>query len=150
MDAKKFLKRLNILPKIIENCEIEKKMWEDRAYNTTAGGVSIAVQDQKGKNELHNMEKVQTSSCSDPVGVAVANYVDIEEKIAALKAEKEKAESIMEQLEPNHYEVLYKFYILEYRLYEIADSKKKSYSLISKYRKDGIDNLQKLLDSEKL
>lgn len=147
MTAQNFLNRLKKLPIIIENCELEKQMWEAKATNSTAGGVTIQLLNKKGEEELHNMERVQSSSCSDPVGIAVPNYVDLERKIAALKTEKKDAESILEQLEANQYDVLYKFYILEFRLYEIANDMNKSYSTICKIRKTGLNNLQLLLDS---
>lgn len=146
MEALIFLQRLKKLPKIIENCELQKKAWEDRAYNTTSGGVSVKIENKQGKEEIHNVEKVQSSSSSDPVGVAVPNYVDIERKIEGLKAEKEKSESILEQLHPNQYDIIYKFYILDFFIYEIADSLNKSTSYIEKTKKKGLENLQILLD----
>ena len=146
MTAHEFLQRLKILPKIIENCEIEKQKWEDRAYNTTSGGVTIKLLDKKGEEELHNMEKVQSSSCGDTVGIAVANYVDLERKIEALKAEKEGLENILEQLEPNQYDIIYKFFILKFYNYEIADVMDVSCSYVEKHKKKGLENLQNLLD----
>ncbi len=146
MDAIGFLERLKILPKIIENCELQKQDWKDKARKTTSSGVSVYIQNSKGEDELQNMEKVQSSSGGDPMGIAVANYVDIERKIEALKVEKEQIESILEQLPPNQYDIIYKFHILEFRVYEIADSLKKSTSFVEKTKKKGLENLQILLD----
>ena len=117
MLAQDFLNRLKILPKIIENCELQKQAWEDKAKNSTAGGVTIKLLNKKGEEELHNMEKVKSSSCCDPMAVAVISYVDLERKIEALKAEKAEAESILERLEPNQYDVIYKFDVLEFLQY---------------------------------
>lgn len=148
MDAQDFLKRLKILPKIIENCELQKQSWEDRAKNTTSGGVSVSVQNKKtGEIEKHNFEKVQSSSGGDSMAVAVVSYVDLERKIETLKSEKEWSENLLEQLEANQYDILYKFYILEFRNYEIAYNLKKSISYIEKEKKKGLINLQMLLDS---
>lgn len=147
MLAQEFLNRLKILPKIIENCELQKQRWEDKALNTTSGGVTVKLLDKKGEEELHNMEKVQASSGGDSMAVAVVSYVDLERKIEALKAEKEKAESILEQLEANQYDVLYKFFILEFTNYEIADFFNKSISYIEKTKNKGLKNLQILIDS---
>ena len=150
INAIDFLKRLKILPKIIENCELQKLNWKERAYSRTAGGESVNIYNEKtGEVERHNIEKVQASSSGDSMAVAVVSYVDIERKVKALKAEKEKAEIILEQLEPNHYDVLYKFYILEFRLYEIADSLNKSYSFVAKTRKKALKSLQTLLNCDK-
>lgn len=146
MEAQAFLNRLKKLPKIIENCELQKQSWEDKALNTTSGGVTVKLLDKKGEEEIHNKEKVNSSSCSDPVGVAVPNYVDLERKIEALKTEKETAESILEQLEANQYDVLYKFYILDFFVYEIAADFKKSVSYIEKTKKKGLENLQIIID----
>lgn len=146
MEALEFLERLKKLPKIIENCELQKQAWEDRARNTTSGGVSVKIKNKQGEEEIQNVEKVQSSSLSDPVGVAVASYVDIERKIESLKVEKEKSESILEQLHPNQYDVIYKFYILDFFIYEIAESMKKSTSFVEKTKKKALENLQILLD----
>ena len=140
------LNRLKTIPKIIENCELQKQHWELKATNSTAGGVTVTLFNKKCEEELHNMEKVKASSCSDPVGVAVTNYVDLERKIIALKAEKKEAESILEQLNPNEYDVLYKFFILEFRNYEIADDLNKSESYIEKTKNKALKKLQNILD----
>lgn len=150
MTAEEFLNRLKKIPKIIENCELQKQFWEAKARNTTAGGVTIKLLDKKGEEELHNMEKVQSSSKSDPVGVAVPNYVDIERKIEALKVEKAKAEALLEQLPANQYDILFKFYILEYALCEIAYCQKKATVSISTNKKIALNNLQKLLDNNQM
>ena len=147
MDAKEFLDRLKILPKIIENCELQRQHWESKATNATAGGVTVKLLNKKGEEELHNMEKVQSSSCSDPVGVAVPNYVDLERKIAALKTEKAEAEAILEKLPPNQYDAVYKFHILDFFVYEIADSMNKSTSYVEKTKQKGLQNLQVLLNN---
>ncbi len=142
-----FLNRLKTIPKIIKNCELQKQLWEDKAKNSTSGGVTVHIQNKKSEEELHNMEKVRSSSCNDPMGVAVINYVDLERKIEALKAEKEQIEAILEQLEANEYDVLYKFFILEFRNYEIADFLNRSNSFIEKTKKKGLRNLQTMLDN---
>lgn len=144
--AESFLNRLKIIPKIIDNCEIQKQMWEAKAQNTTAGGVTIQLLNKKGEEELHNMEKVRSSSCGDPLGLAVANYVDLERKIESLKTEKAEAEALLEKLPPNQYDILYKFYILDFFNYEIADSMNKSSSYVEKTKKKGLENLQILLN----
>lgn len=150
MDALDFLARLKIIPKIIENCEIQKQWWEDKAKNSSAGGVTVKLLNKKGEEELHNMEKVQSSACGDPMAVAVINYVDIERKIDALKVEQRKAEAILESLKPNEYEVLYKYEIFDFKLYEIADKLNISYSSATKLHKKALKNLQKTLDKAKL
>lgn len=146
-EAEEFLKRLKILPKIISNCELQKQMWEAKAHNTTAGGVTVKMLNKKGEEELHNMEKVRSSSCSDPMGIAVANYVDIERKIEALKTEKEEAEALLEQLDPNQYDVLFKSFILEFKNKEIANDLDKSTSYVEKTKKKGLRKLQILLNN---
>lgn len=147
MTANKFLERLKSLPRIIENSELEKQRWEDRARNTTSGGVSVDIQNKKtGESEWHNVEKVQSSSGGDSMAVAVVSYVDLERKIEALKIEKEWSENLLEQLEANQYDVLYKSFILEFRNYEIAYNLNKSISYVVKTKNKGLKNLQILLD----
>lgn len=145
--AKKFLKRLKILPNIIENCELQKLRWEERAKNTTSGGVSVNILNKKtGEIERHNVEKVQSSSGGDSMAVAVDAYIDLERKIEELKFEKERSENLLEQLEADQYYILYKFFILEFRNCEIADSLNKSSSYVDKTKNKGLKNLQILLD----
>ncbi len=151
MTAHKFLERLKSLPRIIENSELEKQRWEDRARNTTSGGVSVDVHDKKtGEIERHNVEKVQSSSGGDSMAVAVVSYVDLERKIEALKSEKEWSENLLEQLEANQYDILYKSFILEFRNYEIAYNLNKSISYVVKTKNKGLKNLQILLDVHNL
>ena len=148
MTAQDFLERLKKLPKIIENSELQKRNWEDRAKSTTSGGVSVNLKNRRtGEQEVHNVEKVQSSSGGDTMAVAVASYVDLERKIEALKVEKAEAEAIIEKLPPKQYDVLYKFEILEFTLYEIADLLRISYSSASKLHSKALKNLQKLLES---
>lgn len=147
MQAIEFLKRLKKIPKIIENCELQLLFWDERAYNTTNGGMSIILQNKKGEEITHKMDRIQTTPNGDPLGTAIANRIDLENKIKNLKKEKENAEATIEQLDPNEYDVLYKHYILEFRLYEIADRMKMSYSGINKIQKSGLANLQNILDN---
>lgn len=145
--AEEFLKRLKKIPLIIENCELQKRSWEERAKNTTSGGVSVCIPNRKtGELEPHNIEKVQSSSGGESMAVAVASYVDLERKIEALKTEKKKAEAIIEQLEPTLYDVIYKFYIMGWKIYEIALNYKKSDSHIKSLKKIALQKLQILLD----
>ena len=147
-DAFAFLNRLKKIPNIIENCELQKQRWQEKAKNSTAGGVSVEIQNKKtGEKELHAVEKVQSSSSGDSMAVAVINYVDLERKIDALRTEKSEAEAILEQLEADEYDVLYKFFILEFRNYEIADYMCRSESYIEKTKKRGLENLQILIEN---
>ena len=109
------------------------------------------VQDKKtGEIERHNVEKVQSSSGGDSMAVAVVSYVDLERKIEALKSEKEWSENLLEQLEANQYDILYKSFILEFRNYEIAYNLDKSISYVVKTKNKGLKNLQILLDVHNL
>jgi RNA polymerase sigma factor (sigma-70 family) len=149
MTAQEFVDRLKILPRIIENCELQKQKWEDKAQNTTSGGVTVKLLNKKGEEELHNMEKVCSSSDGDSMAVAGVSYVDLERKIEELKQEKAEAEAIIEKLPPKQYDVLYKFEILEFTLYEISDLLRVSYSSVSKLHSKALKNLQKLLEGAK-
>lgn len=147
-DVFAFLDRLKKIPNIIENCELQKQIWQEKAKSSTAGGVTIEIQNKKtGEKEIHAVEKIQSSSSGDSMAVAVINYVDLERKIEALRTEKAEAEAILEQLEADEYDVLYKFFILEFRNYEIADYFNRSNSHIEKIKKRGLKNLQILIEN---
>ena len=89
------------------------QQWEDKAVSTTSGGVSVDILNEKtGEIERHNVEKVQTSSGGDSMAVAVISYIDLEKKIKMLRAEKERSENLLEQLEANQYDIPYLIYII--------------------------------------
>lgn len=150
MEALKFLDRLKKIPIIIENREADVKLWKERALNITSGGVTIEIPNNKGEIEQHNMEKVQTSfTGNSPMTAAVIKYLDIEKEIEQLKEERKRANAILEELETDEYNVLYKYHILEYSIGEIAAAIKKSYSKTGKIHKSALENLQKILNSIK-
>ncbi len=149
MTARSLLRRLKRLYLIIENKQLLKEQWEGRANIITSGGQSVLIENKKGEGVLHNMEKVQTSSGGQQMVAAVAQIVDLEREIAALKNERKHLESILELLPVSEYDLLYKFHILEIPLKIIAGKYDKSYSWASMLHVKAIKNLQSIIDKEK-
>jgi DNA-directed RNA polymerase specialized sigma24 family protein len=78
--------------------------------------------------------------------MAIANYLDIEQEIEALKLERRAIIKNLERLPPIEYELLHKSYIQDYTLYEIADYFGKSYEWAKKKKRTALNLLQEIID----
>ena len=80
--------------------------------------------------------------------IAIANYIDIEQEIEALKQERRAIIKTLEQLPPTEYETLHKIFIQEYTLFEVADYFGKSYEWAKKKKRTALNLLQKIIDEK--
>jgi len=149
MEAKDFLGQVEKLDKIIENKLIEIDQWKAIAMNVTSGGKTVLVK-VKGKYELQNMEKVQSSGNQQKMADAVARYVDIEKEIDQyidkLIDVKKDVTSVIELLNTEEYDLLHKVYIQHLPLQDAAEACGKSYSWATTIHGRALKNVQKILD----
>jgi dynactin complex subunit len=152
MEAKKFLKRLRKIDKMIVNKESEIEQWKSIAEGTTAqiGG-----------------ERVQSSGSQQKMADAVCKYTAIQEKVKKFRDElievKQDVIAVIESLESaTEYDVLHKMYVgkvlqredgSEYNHYfefqEVADMYDRQYSWATTIHGRALKNVQRILDSRK-
>ena len=150
MDAVYYLERLEKIDRLIENKLAESEFWR-----TVATGVTVSVPTAIVNGETVGMEKVKSSSTtSDKMAEAVANYVDIEEayklELGALAEEKREIIHTIEMLPFVEYDVIYRIYVEHKSTQEVADAIDKSRSWVAATHNKAVANLQKILDAVEL
>lgn len=151
--AKKYLMQIEKIDAMIENKKAEKAYWEDMAAGTTSYLTTVRVQNAKGKYELHNMEKVQSSSNQYKMADAVVNALSVQEEIdeciIRLNDKRKEIISVIEQLDANEYDLLHKVYVQYFTLKEVQYMKKKSYSSITSLHGKALNNVMDILERMK-
>lgn len=137
MNATEFLLQIKKCEKLIENTREEIEKWHELAENITVNTSDI---------------RVKISGHSDKVGNSVTEYIDNEKKLQKMLVDLMlKRKSIIdkiEQLQADEYDVLYKIYVQDMKVYEVAAMLDRSYSGIKHIKRNAIKNLQKILDAE--
>jgi hypothetical protein len=136
MDAKIYLRQVELLDIKITNKLIERQQWKDIALGITSsiGG-----------------DKVQSSTGQSKMADAVVKCIDMESEIDALVdcliTTKRDVIATIERLDnPTEYNVLHKRYIQFLSLQEIADDYNKEYSWVTTTHGRALKNVQTLLD----
>lgn len=152
MKAQEYLLQVEKLNVLINNKMVEKAQWKDIALGVTSGGQSVVIE-VKGKKELHNMEKVQSSGSQSKLADAIARCIDIENEIDRLVDElidlKQEIIRTIELLNATEYDVLHKRYIQGMTFDEIGAVKKKSKSWATTVHGRALQSLQRILDARK-
>ena len=148
--TKRFLEQISEIDTKIKNKLIEIEQWKEIALCCSSGGTSVLVK-VKGKTELHNMEKVQSSPNPQKMADAVCEYVTIEQseiqlQIEKLKEAKKDVLEVIEQLNTTEYDVLHKVYVQHLTFYDVADIMKKSYSWVTTVHGRALKNVKTILD----
>ena len=149
-NAKEYLQQAEDMNTVINNKMAEKAQWKDIALGVTSGGQSIMIE-VKGKKELHNMEKVQSSGSQSKMADAITRCMDIEAEIDRLIDRlidlKQEIIRTIEQLNATEYDVLHKRYIQGMTFDEIGAAKGKSKSWATTVHGRALQNVQKILDA---
>jgi hypothetical protein len=137
IDAKSYLRQVEMLDARIKNKLIERQQWKDIAVGITAsvGG-----------------DRVQTSGSQQKMADAVIKCVDMEAEIDNLVDElvntKRDVIATIEKLDsPTEYNVLHKRYIQFMTLQEIADAYNRDYGWVTTTHGRALKNVQLLLNS---
>lgn len=150
MKAKVFLNQLTKLDTMIENKMIEREQWKAIAEGVTAGGTSVIVLDKKGRQQLHNMDKVQASGNPQKMADAVHKMIEIDAEIDLcidkLIDAKKDVLSVIEKLSAAEYDIIHKIYVQHISLYEVAAMSKRSYSSITTLHGRALKSVQNILD----
>lgn len=136
MNAKHYLMQIEKLDMMIQNKIAEAEYWKEIASGT---GVNC------------DGERVQSQGSKQQMADAVGKYVDIEREITeAIDRLIDLRRGIIQTIEMlknvNHYDVLYKRYVLYKEYYEIADDMKKSQSWVTKEHGKALVLVQKILN----
>ena len=138
MDAKHFLKQVEMLDTKIKNKLIEQQQWRDIALGITA-----------------NMdgERVSSSGSKSKMADAIDKCVDMETEINNLIDEligtKKKVVQAIERLDnPTEYNILHLRYIQFYSLQEIADQYDKDYTWVTTCHGRALKGVQNILEAK--
>lgn len=135
MNAKAFLEQIEKLDILIANTEFDVQFWRDIANNTAV-----------------NMsgERVQSSGSHDTTAKAICTYLDLEaeneKRIRELAAIRQDIISVIEQLKPVEYDLLYMVYVRRKTLTDVAIKYDRSYSWATTMSSKARRNVQKILD----
>ena len=138
MDAKHFLKQVEMLDTRIKNKLIEQQQWRDVALGITANMDSERVSSSGSKSKM-----------ADAIDKCVDMEQEIDELVDALIDTKQKVIKTIEQLySPTEYDILHKRYIQFMTLQEIADVYGRDYTTITTTHGRALKNVQNILEGK--
>lgn len=147
-EAYAFLERPSRLAVILRNKQLELERWEAIATSMTNGGQSVLVP-VKGKMELQNMARVQSSGNPSKMTDAADRCMELNEEILTYRQRLREAElevlSIIEKLPTKEYDVLHKLFILGWSTAEIMAEYDRGESWVSSTKGQGVKLVQELL-----
>lgn len=130
MTVTTYLDQIKKLDCIIANRYEDYTRWVEIADGM--GGVSVG-------------ERVQTSRNLHRGADAIGNYIDIEREINALKEERQAIIKTIERLPSTEYDLIYKLYVKDYTMKELAYHYGKSYDWVKQRKRNAFLLLQDLL-----
>lgn len=133
MQAENYLDRIKKIDSMIQNKTRDHQHWVEVADGS--GGSAIG-------------ERVQTSRNLHRGADAIGRYIDIEREIEVLKQERQEIIETIERLPSTEYDVIYKLYVQDYSMKEIAYIKKKSYDWVKRKKRWALEFIQAILDGE--
>lgn len=131
MTAEQYLQQIKRYDYIIANKLKEHQRWVEVADGM--GGFSVG-------------DKVQSSRNLHKGADAIINYIDIEREINELKKERQKMIDVVQKLSPIEYDILYKLYIEDHVMKELASEYHKSYAWVKEKKKKALIHLQEMLN----
>lgn len=135
MDATAFLEKVRKNKLIIKNKLIERDDWHDMSLRLTTYSDGDRVQtSRKSQNEPN-----ASDMCIDA-------QKECENAVARLVAEQAEVLSVIEQLEPDEYDVLHMRYIQQLTNSEVAEIRGHGASWASTLHTKGLEKVQQILD----
>lgn len=135
MEAICYLERIKKIDSIIRNKLRDHARWVEVAEGL--GGASDG-------------ERVQSSRNLHRGADAIGNYIDIEAEIRSLKRERQEIIETIERLPSAEYELVYRLYVQDYSMKEIAYQLGKSYEWVKVKKRRALQLVQALIDEEKI
>lgn len=93
-------------------------------------------------------ERVQSSRNLHRGADAIGNYIDIEAEIRSLRRERQEIIETIERLPSTEYDLVYRLYVQDYTMKEIAYQLGKSYEWVKLKKRRALQLVQALLDGE--
>ncbi len=135
MTAEEYLDQIQKIDDIISNKREDYKRWVEIASGLGDFSVSERVQSSR------NLQKNQN---------AIISYVAIEQEIDELERKRQAVISTIERLPSAEYKVIYKLYVKDYTLKEVAYSFKRSYEWAKKKKQRGLRLIQGMIDEKEI
>ena len=133
MTAVECLQQIKRYDYIIANKLKEHRRWVEVADGI--GGFSVG-------------ERVQSSRNLHKGADAISNYIDIEREIKELEKKRQNIIDVVQKLSPIEYDILYKLYIEDHVMKELASEYHKSYAWVKEKKRKALAHLQEILDKE--
>lgn len=133
MNAETYLDRIKKIDSMIKNKLRDYQRWVEQADGL--GGAALGERVQSSRNLHRGSDAIDT-------------YIDLEREINALKQERQRIIETIEQLPSLEYDVIYKLYVENYTLKEIAHHFSKCYDWARYKKQDAINLVQALLDAK--
>ena len=133
MQAEQYLDRIKKIDAMIKNKMRDHARWVEIAEGF--GGAALG-------------ERVQSSRNLHRGADAIGNYIDLEREIESLHAERQRIIQTIERLPAEEYDLIYKLYVEDYSMKEIAYSKKKSYDWVKFRKQSALRHLQGILSKQ--
>ena len=138
MDAKHFLRQVEMIDTRIKNKLIEQQQWRDIALGITANMDGERVSSSGGSK----------SKMADAIDRCVDMETEINSLVDALVDTKRNVIKTIEQLDsPTEYDILHKRYIQFMPLQEIADAYGRDYTTITTAHGRALKNVQAILNA---
>lgn len=134
MEAEQYLQRIKKIDALTRNKRNEINRLKAAATGLAGFAASESVQSTK------NPHKAQD---------AIAKYCDLESEISALTAERKEIIKTLEKLPALDYDFLFKFYVEDYTLKELASEFRRSYDWAKWKKRNALEKLQAILNEEK-
>ena len=131
MEAICYLERIKKIDSIIRNKLRDHARWVEIAEGL--GGASDG-------------ERVQSSRNLHRGADAIGDYIDIEAEIRSLKRERQEIIETIERLPSAEYELVYRLYVQDYSMKEIAYQLGKSYEWVKVKKRRALQLVQALID----
>ena len=131
MTSEKYLQQIKKIDIIIVNKLRDHARWVEIAEGL--GGASDG-------------ERVQSSRNLHRGADAIGNYIDIEAEIRSLKRERQEIIETIERLPSAEYELVYRLYVQDYSMKEIAYQLGKSYEWVKVKKRRALQLVQALID----
>lgn len=93
-------------------------------------------------------ERVQSSRNLHRGADAIGNYIDIEAEIRSLRRERQEIIETIERLPSTEYDLVYRLYVQDFTMKEIAYQKSKSYEWVKLKKRRALQLVQALLDGD--
>jgi len=133
MNAETYLDRIKKIDAMIKNKLRDYRRWVEQADGL--GGAALGERVQSSRNLHRGADAIDT-------------YIDLEREINALKKERRSIIQTIEQLPSAEYDVIYKLYVEDFTLKELAYHFGKSDRWVKLRKHNGLVLVQGLLDAQ--